>query len=147
MSFSGRLLSVAIICLSVNILHLYFLQTTELIQTNLALITHRSREFKFLKMFDWLDSVLHPVGNISATQRRFYKWRNTGFFSWRDNNDILKLHCPHLIIVLFRSNKQISTKFGRKYSWVQETQFCLNDGPRPFPGGDNNEKWKCIDNI
>ena len=33
----------------------------------------------------------------------------------------------------------ISTKLGTKYPWVKGIQVCSNEGPRPFPRGDNKE--------
>ena len=31
----------------------------------------------------------------------------------------------------------ILTKLGTKHPWVKGIQFCSNEGPRPFPRGDN----------
>ena len=43
--------------------------------------------------------------------------------------------------------EQISTKLGKKYPWVKGIQVCSNEGPCPFPTGDNIEKRKNIDEI
>ena len=33
----------------------------------------------------------------------------------------------------------VSTKLGTKHPWVKGIQVCSNEGPRPFPRGDNYE--------
>ena len=41
-----------------------------------------------------------------------------------------------------RTTGSISTKLGTKYPWVKGSQVCANEGPRPFPRGDNFEILK-----
>ena len=36
-----------------------------------------------------------------------------------------------------RTTEPISTKLGTKHTWVKGIQVCSNDGPYPFPRGDN----------
>ena len=33
----------------------------------------------------------------------------------------------------------VTTKLGTKHPWAKGIQVCSNEGPRPFPRGDNNE--------
>ena len=56
-----------------------------------------------------------------------------------DNNEIAKIHWRNSKIFFFRTNEPISTKLGTKHPWVKGTQVCSNEGPRPFPRGDNYE--------
>ena len=43
----------------------------------------------------------------------------------------------------------ISTKLCTKYPWVKGIQVCSNEGPCPFPRGDNYEivkiHWQCLE--
>ena len=41
--------------------------------------------------------------------------------------------------LLLRTTGPISTKLGTKHPWVKGIQVCSNEGPRPFPRGDNYE--------
>ena len=36
-----------------------------------------------------------------------------------------------------RTTEPISTKLGTKHPWVKGIQVCSNEGPYPFPRGDN----------
>ena len=45
----------------------------------------------------------------------------------------------HIFIFFSRTAGPISTKLGTKHSWVKGIQVCPNEGPRPFPRGDNYE--------
>ena len=56
-----------------------------------------------------------------------------------DNNEIAKIHWRNSKIFFSRTNEPISTKLGTKHPWVKGIQVCSNEGPRPFPRGDNNE--------
>ena len=37
---------------------------------------------------------------------------------------------------------QFKTELGTKYTWMIEFQVCFNEGPCPFPRGDNNKITK-----
>ena len=39
---------------------------------------------------------------------------------------------------LSRATGPISTKLGTMHHWVKGFQVCSNEGPRPFPRGENN---------
>ena len=41
--------------------------------------------------------------------------------------------------LLSRSTGPISTKLGTKHPWVSGINICSNEGPCPFPMGDNYE--------
>ena len=55
-----------------------------------------------------------------------------------DNYEIAKTYWRNLKI-FSRTTGPISTKLGTKHPWVKEIQVCSNEGPRPFPRGDNYE--------
>ena len=68
------------------------------------------------------------------------------------------VHCPlswslllsltfHIFIIFSRTTGPISTKLGTKHPWVKGIQVCSNEGPHPFPRGDNYEIAKYIDEI
>ena len=40
---------------------------------------------------------------------------------------------------LLQNQLSISPKLGTKHPWVKGIQVCSNEGPRPFPRGDNYE--------
>ena len=48
----------------------------------------------------------------------------------------------HLFIFFSRTTGTISTKLGTKYSWVKGIQVCSNEGPCPYPRGDNYKTTK-----
>ena len=45
----------------------------------------------------------------------------------------------HIFIFFSRTTGPISTKLGTKHPWVKGIQVCSNEGPRPFPRGDDYE--------
>ena len=49
------------------------------------------------------------------------------------------LYTFHIFIYFSRTIEPISTKLGTKHPWVKGIQVCSNEGPRPFPRGDNYE--------
>ena len=54
-----------------------------------------------------------------------------------DNYELAKIHWRNLKIFISRTARPISTKLGTKHPWVMGIQFYSNEGPRPFPRGDN----------
>ena len=55
-----------------------------------------------------------------------------------DNYEIAKVHWRNLFFKKFlRTTWPISTKLGTKHPWVKGIQVCSNEGPHPFPRGDN----------
>ena len=57
----------------------------------------------------------------------------------RGDKEIVKIHLETLKIFLLSTTGSISTKLGTKHPWVMGIQFFSNEGPRPFPRGDNYE--------
>ena len=66
--------------------------------------------------------------------------------SWRLNTlwkthpsllSLLLLLTFHIFIFFSRTTGPISNKLGTNYLWVKGIQVCSNEGPCPFPRGDN----------
>ena len=49
---------------------------------------------------------------------------------------------PFFFLIVYTNVISISTKLGSKYPWVKVIKVCSNEGPNPFPRGDNYEKVK-----
>ena len=47
-----------------------------------------------------------------------------------------------LHVFFSRTTWPISTKTDTRYPWMKWIQVCSNEGPRPFPRVDNNERAK-----
>ena len=60
-------------------------------------------------------------------------------FARGDNNEIVKIHWWNLKIFFSRTTGPISTKLSTKHPCVKGIQFFSNEGPYPFPRGDNYE--------
>ena len=58
-------------------------------------------------------------------------------FHWVNDNEIAKIRL-RIKNFLSRTYGPISTKLGTKHSCMKGIQFCLNEGLRPFPIGNNN---------
>ena len=56
-----------------------------------------------------------------------------------ENYRIPKIHWQNLKIFFSWTTVSISTKLSKMHPWVKGIQICSNDGPRSFPGGDNNQ--------
>ena len=54
----------------------------------------------------------------------------------------LIIHRRNLKIFFSRTSGLISTKLSTMHLCVKESQVCSNEGPRPFPRGDNYEITK-----
>ena len=70
---------------------------------------------------------------------KFCSQEGPWFFPRGDNNKRVKTYWQILKIFFSRTTLPISTKLGTKYSWVKGIQVYSNEGPRPFPRGDNYE--------
>ena len=46
----------------------------------------------------------------------------------------------HIFDFFSRTTLLISTKLGTKYPWMKGIQVCSNEGPHPFPRGDNTKQ-------
>ena len=55
---------------------------------------------------------------------------------WRRRCPWCKLFNFHLLL---KNHGPISTKLGTKHPCLMGIQVCSNEGPRPFPRGDNKE--------
>ena len=60
---------------------------------------------------------------------------------------IAKIHCQIYKIFFSRTAGPISTKLGTNRLLVKGIQVCSNEGPRPFPWGDNYKFAKIHDNF
>ena len=67
----------------------------------------------------------------------FKKWPHP--FPRGDNYEIANIHWRNLKIFFSRTNEPISTKLGAMHPLVKRYQVWSNEGPCPFPRGDNNE--------
>ena len=56
-----------------------------------------------------------------------------------DDYEIAKIHWQILKIFFSRTTGLISAKLGTMHPLVKGTQICSNEGPHPFPRGDNYE--------
>ena len=56
-----------------------------------------------------------------------------------DNKEIAKIHWWPLKIFFLRTTGPISMKLGTKHPKVMGNHICSNEGPCPFPRGDNSE--------
>ena len=56
-----------------------------------------------------------------------------------DNNKKAKIHLNLKNLLFFRTTWSISTKLCTMHPWVKGIQVCSNEGPSPFPRGDNYE--------
>ena len=56
-----------------------------------------------------------------------------------DNQEIIEINLQLLKIFFSRTNRPITTKLCTQYPWLKEIHVCSNEGPRPFPRGDNYE--------
>ena len=65
-----------------------------------------------------------------------FKWKATPFS--KDNYKIAKIHWQNLQI-FYRTIGPISTKLGTKHPYVKQIQVFWNEGPSPFPKGDNDK--------
>ena len=104
---------------------------------------------KYWKYIDEIKNLLlqNHWANFNQTWNKAYLIEgNLGFFKWRahpfprgDNYEIVKIHWRNKKIFFSRNTEPISTKHGSKHPWVEGIQVCSNEGPRPFPRGDNYE--------
>ena len=56
-------------------------------------------------------------------------------------------HCWWVYIFYLLWFKIISTKLGTEHTCGKRIQVCSNEGPRPFPTGDNNKIAKTLTNF
>ena len=81
----------------------------------------------------------------------FFSNEGTCRFLRGDNNEIDRENILTNFKILFsRIAGPISTKLGRKHSWVKGIQLYFNEGPLPFSRGDNKEivkiHWRTLKN-
>ena len=94
---------------------------------------------------NWNNLLSRTTGPISTkldTMHLLVKWiqvcSNEGicFFPKGDNYKIAKNHVRILKISFSRTTEVISTKLGTNH-YVKGIQVTINEGPHPFPRGDN----------
>ena len=74
---------------------------------------------------------------------QIYSNEGTRSFPRGDNEKKIKNTWTELKNHLFLQNElEISTKLGTKHPWVKRVQVCSNEGPPPFPRGNNYENAK-----
>ena len=90
-----------------------------------------------------------PISTTLGTKRGIQVCSNEGPHPYQrgDNWEIIKIIWQLLKIFFSRTTGPISTilisrhdisfKLGTKHVWVMGIQVCSNEGPRPFPRGDN----------
>ena len=96
-----------------------------------------------------LDTVVYKYLTQSVLASFLINWQDvfTGSpepktqVSFSDQNLSVVCRCQKKKLKIFfsRTTKPISTKLGTKFPWVKGIQVCSNEGPRPFPRGDNYE--------
>ena len=68
-----------------------------------------------------------------------------------DNYQIAKIHWRNLKIFFSWTTGLISTKLGTMHPWVKGIQVCSNEGPHPFPRGNNYQiakmHWQNLKNV
>ena len=60
-------------------------------------------------------------------------------FQRGDNYESAKIHWQIFKMFFSRTNGPVSTKLSTNHPCVEGSQVCSNEGPRPFPKGDNYE--------
>ena len=95
----------------------------------------------------WKIFFYRTTGPILINLGTKYSWvkeiqvcSNEGWCPFPRENNIVKMlekHLPSLKISFFRTTGPVSTKLGTKHPWVKGIQVCSNEGPSPFPRGDN----------
>ena len=70
---------------------------------------------------------------------KFVQMKGLALFQREIITKIAKKHWRNSKIFFSRTTEPISTKLGTKHPWVKGIQVCSNEGPRPFPRGDNYE--------
>ena len=71
---------------------------------------------------------------------KFVKFKETALFQGGIFTKYRKHVDGNFKIFFSRTTGTISTKFGKKHSWMKKIIFCLDEEPSPFPRGDNYEK-------
>ena len=98
------------------------------------------------KLFTFSSSSQEPLSQFQPNlAQNILGWRGFKFIHMKgpgpflrgDNYKIVKIHWRHLKIFFSRTTEPISTKLNTKHYWVNGIQVCSNEGPRPFPRGDN----------
>ena len=81
-----------------------------------------------------LISKLRELGEF-----RLFNLSATTCYSWHSIKLKLLFNWRNLKFFFSRTTGSISSKLGTKHPWVMGIQVCSNEGPCPFPIGDNYE--------
>ena len=92
-----------------------------------------------LQQNQWAN--FNQIGTMHLWVKGIQVCSNVGpcLFWRRDNYEIAKTHRWNFKIFCSRTTGPISTKLGTKHPWVKGSQVCSNEGPCPFPKGENYE--------
>ena len=100
------------------------------------------------KLFTFSSSSQEPMGQFQPNLlQSILGWWGLKFnqngghspFPWGVHYVIANIHWRNLKIFSSRSTGSILLKLSTKYPWVKGIQICSNEGPCPFPRGDNYE--------
>ena len=95
-----------------------------------------------------LNFFIRTTGPISTKLCTKHPWVMEIHVSWdecprpfpmRDNNEIAKIFWRYFKFVFLGDTGPISTKHSTKHYRVMGIPVCANEGPWPFPWGDNKE--------
>ena len=96
-----------------------------------------------------ISSSSEPLGHIQPNLVLIILgWRGFKFvctnegplsFPRGDNYELAKIHWPNFKIFFSNTTGLISTKLGTKHPWAKRILVFSNEGPHPFPRGDDYE--------
>ena len=105
-------------------------------QPNLAQRILGLRKFKFVHM---KKTVLLQMGNNfeNTNMRKFDYFRKKKCTFSFFYNCVVLMNVLKVVACFFRTTEPISTKLGKKHSYLKRIQIWSNEGPRLFLRGDN----------
>ena len=106
---------------------------------------HFSKNVDNLKKILWINfnqflgtkHFVHMKDNTFLKRDLNAKWRHPS--PREDNSKNVKLYWKYLKFFFYRTTGLILSKLGTKHSWMKGIQVYSNEGPRPFPRGNNSE--------
>ena len=116
-------------------------------------VVHLSVHLSVSKLYTFSSSPPEPLGQIQLVSlgEGDSSCSNKGPHPYPKGYDntipVVIKHWGNLKIFFSRITEPISTKLGTKHPWVKRNQVCSNEGPCPFPKGDNNEIVKMFEEI
>ena len=93
--------------------------------------------FHLLLQNHWANfSQTWQKASLGEGNSNFLKWRallySKGRLLWNS-----KKYIDEIKKIFSRTPRSISAKLGTMHPWAKEIQICSNEGPHPFPRGDN----------